>query len=211
MQPQENIKVLVAEDDYLVGEEIQRELRTAGFEVVADANNGREAVDLTKRLNPDVVLMDIQMPVLDGLSAAREIQRDYPTPVVILTAHESEDLVEEASHAGVGAYITKPPERNEIHRAISIAMARHRDLMTIRSLYETVQAQNDEIEQAAKDIRTLEGIIPICAKCKKIRDDTGYWSQVEIYIQNHSEATFSHSLCPKCAEDIYNDMDSDQE
>lgn len=198
--------VLVAEDDYLVCEEIKRQLERAGFEVIADADDGQQAVELTARLHPDVIILDVQMPVLDGLTAARSIQASCPTPVVILTAYQDQSIVDEASRAGVGAYVTKPPQAEELNRAITIARARHQDLMEIRQLLETVQQQQQEIAQAFDEIKTLRGIVPICSVCKKVRDDDGYWHQVEEYVRDHSEADFSHGYCPDCLQRYLKDL-----
>ena len=134
-------RVLVAEDDYLVGEEIGRALKQIGYELVKDVSDGAEAVKMVCAIKPDVVLMDIKMPEMDGLEATRQIQERCPTPVVILTAHESQDLLDQASEAGVSAYLTKPPKPQAIDRAIIIAMARHGDLMELRR-------RNKELENA---------------------------------------------------------------
>jgi AmiR/NasT family two-component response regulator len=193
-------RILIAEDDYLVCEAIKHALKDLGYEMVGEASDGAEAVEMACTLNPDVVLMDIQMPELDGLEATRQIQSRCPMPVVVLTAHESQELVEKASEVGVSAYLIKPPKQTEIERAIVIALARHEDLMKLRFL-------NKELEKALSEIKTLRGILPICASCKNVRDDKGYWNQIESYIRDHSEAEFSHSLCPECAKKLYPDLD----
>ena len=193
-------RILIAEDDYLVCEAIKHDLKDLGYEMVGEASDGAEAVEMACTLNPDVVLMDIQMPELDGLEATRQIQSRCPMPVVVLTAHESQELVEKASEVGVSAYLIKPPQQTEIERAIVIALARHEDLMKLRLL-------NKELEKALSEIKTLRGILPICASCKNVRDDKGYWNQIESYIRDHSEAEFSHSLCPECAKKLYPDLD----
>jgi AmiR/NasT family two-component response regulator len=204
MRPIQKPRVLIAEDDYLVGETIKRALKELDYELVGKASDGAEAVEMACTLNPDVVLMDIQMPELDGLEATRQIQSRCPMPVVVLTAHESQELVEKASEVGVSAYLIKPPKQIEIERAITIALARHDDLMKLRHL-------NKELEKALSEIKTLRGILPICASCKKIRDDKGYWNQIESYICKHSEAKFSHSICLECAKKLYPDFIPDDE
>jgi AmiR/NasT family two-component response regulator len=187
------ISILVAEDDYLISEEIIRCLKSRGYSNITKAADGQAAVDMTCSTRPDVILMDIEMPELDGIATAAEIQECCPTPIVILTAYESSDLLQKASAAGVSAYLNKPPRPEEMEKAITIAIARHADLMEVRRL-------NRELEQALAEVKTLRGIIPICSYCKKIRDDLDTWSQLEEYISNHSEAMFSHGICPKCYE-----------
>ena len=203
MIPNKKTRVLVVEDEALVAEMVRGLLEESGYTVIAEAADGREAIALTESLQPDVVLMDIEMPDLDGIEAARRIQTASPTPVVILTAHETPQLVNQASQAGVGAYLVKPPRARELERAITIASARFNDLMALRRL-------NAELEAALTQVKTLRGLLPICASCKKIRDDDGYWHQVEAYISSHSDATFTHGICPVCLEDLYPGLLNDE-
>lgn len=210
------VRVLVAEDDYLVGEEIRRVLESIGYEQVGLASTGEEAVELVSVLRPDVVLMDIRMSELDGLEAARRIQRDHPTPVVVLTAHESQDLVDKAGEMGVAAYLTKPPRSDEIERAVTIAMARHHDLVELRRLYaelmkanQQVESKNEELERALEEIKTLRGILPLCSFCKKIRNDEGFWERVDVYVSARTEAEVSHSICPDCLKTHYPEVPED--
>lgn len=198
MMPRKAITVLIAEDDYLISEEVKRVvMQSDRYEVVGEAFDGHQALAMTIAMKPDVVLMDIEMPEMDGLEAARQIQRYCPTPIVVLTAHESRQLIDRAClQTGIGAYLTKPPNFAEIDRAIAIARARHRDLVTLR-------ATNEELEKKVNEIHALHGILPICSFCKCIRNDAGEWEQIESYIHHHSAAKFSHSFCPRCAEKHY--------
>jgi len=132
MSNQENVRVLIAEDDYLVGEMIKGLLEEAGYTVIGEAADGLEVIEMVQSLRPDVVLMDIGMPEIDGVEATRLIYEHCPTPVVVLTAYETEELVERASAAGVGAYLVKPPNVPEVERAIAIAMARFGDMVELR-------------------------------------------------------------------------------
>lgn len=191
MRPNQEVRVLIAEDDAMVARLVRSELESVGLIVIGHAIDGRQAVDLTLALMPDVVVMDITMPELDGIAAASAIQMGRPTPVVILSAHDGTDFLIKATAAGVGAFVIKPPQANELERAITIAVARHDDLMELQSL-------NQKLAQALAEIKTLKGLLPICCSCKKIRDDQGYWSEVETFIASHTDATFTHSYCPKC-------------
>lgn len=200
------IRIVMAEDDFLVSKGVERALLSLGCKVVGKAADGREAVEMVKRHRPDLALLDIKMPKMDGLEAARHIQEMCPTPVVILTAHETKDLVKMASEIGVGGYLVKPPDPKELERAICIAIARHDDLMQLRKLSAALTVKNEELQQALSEIKILQGIIPICSFCKKVRDDKGYWQQVEKYISDRSEALFSHGLCPGCRDEHYGDL-----
>jgi AmiR/NasT family two-component response regulator len=195
------IRVVIAEDDALVAGITRHELESVGFAVVGIAANGKSAVDMALELQPDVVLMDITMPKMDGIEAAAAIQAGRPTPVVILTAHDERELVAKATAAGVGAFVLKPPQADELERAITIAMARHADLVEMRRL-------NDEVKKALDEVRTLKGFLPICCSCKKIRDDKGYWEQVEDYVLKHTDAKFSHGYCPDCLKQYFPGIDS---
>ena len=218
MSNQQDVRVLIAEDDYLNCEMIRGLLEEIWYTVVGEAADGLETVEMTQSLQPDVVLMDIKMPDMDGLEATRLIFERCPTPVVVLTAYETMELVEEASAVGVGAYLVKPPNAREMERAITIAIARFDDLMELRRLNAELQAGNEarerlilELQDALAQVKTLSGLLPICASCKKIRDDDGYWNQLEAYIQDHSEVVFSHGLCPECAKELYPEIFGDDE
>lgn len=206
MKNQTYIGVLIAEDDYLVSKMIRGKLEETGYIIVGEAADGREAVDLTRAEQPDVVLMDIEMPYLNGIEAAAEIQQHCPTPVVILTAYDTPELIIKASEAGIGAYLRKPPHAKELQIAITVAMARFGDLMELDRLNEALRLRNKELQAALDQIKTLKGLLPICAQCKKIRDDEGYWHEVEVYIREHSDADFSHGICPSCLRILYPDF-----
>ncbi len=193
------VNVLVAEDESLVADLIEHELETMGMKVVGRASNGHQAVEFTRSLRPDVVLMDIAMPLMDGLAAAAVIQTDCPTPVVILSAHETTEDVTRATAAGAGAFLVKPPQGDELERAITIARARHADLMELRRT-------NRELTQALAEVKTLSGLLPICCGCKKIRDDKNYWQEVEVYVMQHSDAKFTHGYCPTCIQKYFPDL-----
>jgi PAS domain S-box-containing protein len=132
MKRPQDTRVLVAEDNFLIAELTKKLLEKSNYTVVGCASNGLEAVDMTRRLQPDVVIMDLKMPGVDGLEATRRIFKTHPTPVVALTAYDTNELVDEASQAGVGAYLTKPPNARELDQAITIAQARFSDMMALR-------------------------------------------------------------------------------
>jgi AmiR/NasT family two-component response regulator len=208
MKSPQDTHVLIVEDDYLAGEMIQEMIKEIGYTVVGKAMDGKQAVDMAAQLmdtaaKPDVILMDIEMPEMDGLQATRLIQERCPTPVVILTAYETPELIQLAGTVGAGAYLLKPPSLSEIDRAITISLARFKDMMELRHLNTELNSRNQELHTALTQIKTLRGLLPICAGCKKIRDDSGYWHDVEIYIHTHTEAELSHGLCPDCAKKLF--------
>ena len=196
-------RVLVAEDDFLVSEMIEGALADIGHTIIGKAKDGRQALKLAQELTPDVILMDIEMPGVDGLVASQQISETCPAPIVVLTAYDTPDLIKQASEAGVGAYLLKPPNAQDMERAIMIAMARFQDMVALRQLNSELQERNTALEEALAKVKLLSGLLPVCASCKKIRDDEGYWHQIELYIQQHSEAEFSHGICPPCMEELY--------
>ncbi|MGC9357221.1 MAG: ATP-binding protein, partial [Anaerolineae bacterium] len=155
MKMQKANRVLIVEDDFLVGEKLRGMLEDEGYEVAGDAVSGKQAVEMTETLQPDVVVMDLNLPEMDGLTAARQITARHPTPIVALTAHESADLVAEASEAGIGYYLVKPATRREIARAISIAVARFDDLMKLRQLNTTLAETLAEAQRRENETRWL--------------------------------------------------------
>jgi len=140
-------RVLIVDDESLVAEMIEGLLEEIGYTVVGKAMSGAQAVDMTRTLRPDVVLMDIKMPDIDGIEATRRIYESCATPVVVLTAHETPELVERASAAGVGAYMVKPPNAREMERAITIAMARFDDMIKLRSMAAELVRANEQLEK----------------------------------------------------------------
>lgn len=187
----EQVRVLIAEDESLIADLVEHELRRVGMRVVGRANDGAAAVARCCELKPDVVLMDLQMPELSGLDAARRLQHCCPTPIVVLTAEQADGVLDEASQIGVGAYVVKPATGEELQRAITVARARFGDLQEVRRV-------NAELREALSKVKVLSGLLPICASCKSVRDDDGYWHRVDAWIEQHGIAECSHGICPTC-------------
>ncbi|MCX6928317.1 MAG: response regulator [Verrucomicrobia bacterium] len=190
------MRILIVVDNPSVSDMVSTMLEDLGHAVAGKAVNGLQALEMSRALKPDLVLMDVSMPEMDGLEATRHIQEECPRPVVLLTSHEEPDIVTLAGLYGAGAYLVKPAEPLSLERTMAIAVARFADLMTLRRL-------NAELETALREIKTLRGLIPICCYCKKISDDKGFWNQVEAYVQEHSEARFTHGFCPDCLNKLY--------
>ena len=151
-------RVLIVGDDILISEMTRQILEQMGYVVVGMAANGRQAIDRTEKLSgssdqPDVILMDIGLPDIDAIEAIRQMQELCPTPVVVLTGFDTPELVKRASTTGVGAYLVKPPDRNALERAITIAIARFDDTMELHRLNAELQAQIGERIQAEERLK----------------------------------------------------------
>ncbi len=131
--PQVPRRVVVAEDESLIRIDIVETLRDNGFDVVGEAGDGETAVALARDLRPDLVVMDIKMPKLDGIAAAKQLTDDNIAPVVLLTAFSQRDLVERATEAGALAYVVKPFTQNDLLPAIEIALARHQQIVALEN------------------------------------------------------------------------------
>ncbi len=132
-------RVVVAEDEALIRLDLVEMLREEGYEVVGEAGDGETAVRLAEELKPDLVILDIKMPIMDGLAAAERIAGARIAPVIILTAFSQRDLVERARAAGAMAYLVKPFSRRELVPAVEIARARHRELRALSEHAETLE------------------------------------------------------------------------
>jgi AmiR/NasT family two-component response regulator len=154
-------KVLVADDEKPVASGIQGQLESLGYDVVAVVDDGHRAIEVCRRTLPDVVLMDIEMPGLDGLSAARQIARDPGTPVIILTAHGHPNLIDQAIQDGVVHYLLKPVTSQSLHAAIQVAVARAREMKGLREEVNALEATLRErklIERAKGILMTRRGL-----------------------------------------------------
>ena len=145
------LRVVVAEDEALIRLDLVEMLNESGYEVIGQAGDGLKAIELTENLNPDLVIMDIKMPKLDGISAAEKIASNRLCPVVILTAFSQKDLVEKARDAGAMAYLTKPFSMDELMPAIELAVSRFQEIkqldIEIKDLQEQLKARKS-IDQA---------------------------------------------------------------
>src|SRR5881296_1917177 len=155
------MRVLIAEDETLIRLDLRELLEQAGFEVCAEARDGLEAVELAREAEPDVAVLDVKMPRLDGIEAARRILDERPIPIVMLTAYGQEELVSRAVEAGVFGYLVKPFREVDLLPAIQAARARHEELTALReqvdSLAEALAARKS-IERAKGLLMEREGL-----------------------------------------------------
>ena len=171
---------------------------------------------------PDCVLLDFRLPDGDGLEFLEQMSGDsvpVTPPVVMMTGVGNEEIAVRAMKQGAMDYVVKGRVENEAFcRTVQVALEKSILMRTIRRQQEEKDQLIRQLQDALDQVKTLKGIVPICASCKKIRDDKGYWQQVETYIQDHSDAEFSHGVCPDClrkyypeqAETILKEIENDQ-
>jgi DNA-binding response OmpR family regulator len=200
----EKIKILIVEDEGVVALQLKVNLEKWNYVVSGIVASGEEALKRMEALTPDLVMMDMTLQgKLDGIKTADMIRKQYNIPVIYLTAHSEESTIRRAKETEPYGYILKPFNAQEIRIAIEVALYKHRVDMEKEKL-------NRDLQAALEKVKLLSGFLPICSICKKIRDDKGYWNQIESYIRDHSEAEFSHGMCPDCARTHYSELFEDE-
>ncbi len=191
-------KILIVDDVPTNLDLLSDYLEEAGFRVFI-ATNGEAALEEATQLLPDLILLDIMMPGIDGYEVCKRlkaIEKTKDIPVVFISAVSEAMDNAKAFDLGAADYITKP-----FHPAA--IKARVKNHITLRKTILEMDLIIYKLKGALNEIKTLSGLIPICANCKKIRDDKGYWQQVEQYVKKYSDAEFSHSICPDCVGELY--------
>ncbi|HET7057808.1 MAG TPA: response regulator [Nitrospiraceae bacterium] len=156
--------------------------------------------------NVDLILMDVLMPNIDGVAACRRIKQQAhlrDIPIIMVTAQNDLNNLREAFSAGAMDYINKPVNGVELLARVSSALTLKNEMDCRKERETELRRSNEDLQRALREVKVLRGLIPICASCKKIRNDGGFWQQLEEYIREHSEAEFSHGLCQPCLKKLY--------
>lgn len=154
----------------------------------------------------DLILMDVLMPDIDGVAACRQIKQQAhlrDIPIIMVTAQTDTNNLKDAFSAGAMDYINKPVNGVELLARVSSALRLKSEMDCRKEREAELCRKNEELQRALREVKVLRGLIPICASCKKIRNDGGFWQQLEEYIGEHSEAEFSHGLCQPCLKKLY--------
>ncbi|HEX8745704.1 MAG TPA: response regulator transcription factor [Pyrinomonadaceae bacterium] len=188
------MKLLIAEDEPDSRHLLEIMVERWGYEA-QPVQDGVEAWEALQRDDsPPIALLDIMMPGMDGLEVCRRAKQrasTRPFYVIMLTAKTLPKEVVTGLEAGADDYLTKPFDSSELRARIRVGAR-------IIELQQSLAMRVAELEEALSRVKQLQGLLPICSYCKKIRDDRNYWEQVESYIARHSEAQFSHGICPDC-------------
>ena len=180
-----NAGILVVDDQEVNVLLLERMLRGAGYLSVSSTMDPNEVCELHRKNRYGLILLDLLMPGMDGykvMEGLKEIEEGGYLPVLVITAQPDQKL--RALQAGAKDFVGKPFDLAEV-------LARVHNMLEVRLLY-------DELQKALEQVKLLSGLLPICMWCKKIRDDQGYWNAIEHYLGQHSEAEFSHGICPDC-------------
>ena len=196
----ETVKILLVEDDeddYMITKTLIAEIRNWRG-ILEWVSSYEEALQKLKSNEYDVYLFDYRLGEKTGIDLLKKaVESGCKVPIILLTGQDDHDVDIEAMRLGASDYLVKDEINVQlIERSIRYSIIQKESEAEKDRLIE-------ELKEAMQRIKTLSGLIPICASCKKIRDDRGYWKQVEAYIQEHTEAEFSHGICPECAKRLY--------
>ena len=199
------MKVLIAEDDPISRKLLEAHLSRAGYGVVSTAN-GADAWDaLCAEGAPKLAILDWMMPAMDGIEICRRARIENELSyvyLILLTAKTRDQDKIEGFRAGADDYLTKPFAPHDLRARVAVGKR-------IIELQCALQSKIEQLRVARGDLEELQGLLPICMHCKKIRDDRSTWHQLEVYIERHSRASFTHSLCEPCLEQHYPDLADD--
>jgi phosphoserine phosphatase RsbU/P len=193
------MRILIAEDDLTSRAMLAGVLKRSGHEVVLTADGAEAWAALQQPDAPPMAILDWMMPEMDGPDVVRLVrarQTDRPPYLIMLTAKGNKADIIAGLDAGANDYLVKPFDLGELRSRVEVGRR-------VIDMQDALATKIEELRQAFDQIKTLRGIVPICSSCKKVRDDQGYWSQVEAYVTRHSEAQFSHSICPACFKTLY--------
>jgi phosphoserine phosphatase RsbU/P len=192
------MRILIAEDDLVSRKMLEATLNRWGYEVVITSDGASAWNALASEDAPRIAILDWMMPNLDGVDVIRRIRkRDTGEPpyILLLTAKGNKEDIVSGLEAGADDYVVKPFDREELRARLQAGLR-------IVNLQTQLASRVRELEEAIARIRTLQGLLPICSYCKRVRNDGDYWQQVESYIADHSDARFSHGICPDCFESV---------
>jgi FixJ family two-component response regulator len=202
----QRLGILLVDDDeeeYLITRDLFAEIEVIRCELewVATYDAGLHAI---VRQEHDVFLLDYRLGLHDGIELLRAaVEQGCTAPIIMLTGQSDRDVDIAALRAGASDYLVKGQlDARLLERSIRYAIERKR-------AEEERERLISQLQEALANIKTLRGLLPICSSCKKIRDDTGYWNQIETYIHIHTEADFSHGLCPDCIARLYPELNAE--
>ncbi|MBN2281204.1 MAG: response regulator [Candidatus Marinimicrobia bacterium] len=201
-----NKPTILVVDDEMTNRQLLEYILIDNNYYVHTAEDGDIGLRIAKEIHPDLILLDIRMPKMDGLEVCKELQKDQTTqdiPIIFITSVAENEVIVEGLNSGAVDYVKKPFKPRELIARIEIHLELKQALDNQKKLIENLKAQIEENKQ-------LRRLIPICFHCKKVRDDQGFWDDVESYMTIHSNIDFSHGICPECQKKYYSDTLDDK-
>lgn len=192
------MRILIAEDDRVARRLLEAGLLKDGHKVIV-TEDGEQAWQALQKPPPiPLAILDWNMPGLTGpeiCRRVRQIKTDQPPYLILLTSRASREDIVSGLRAGANDYVTKPFDFDELGARVHVG---ERVVQLQKALADRVK----ELEEALSNVKILQGLLPICLYCKKIRDDHNYWQQLDKYVAQHTDARFSHGICPECYEKV---------
>jgi phosphoserine phosphatase RsbU/P len=192
------VKILIAEDDRVSRRLLETSLLKVGHQIVLTENGEQAWQALQQDSSIPLAILDWNMPGLTGpeiCERARRTKTDQPLYLILLTSRDSRDDIVSGLQAGANDYVTKPFDFAELGARVQVGER-------VVQLQKAVAARVKELEEALANVKMLQGLLPICLYCKKIRDDRNYWQQLDKYVAAHTDTQFSHGICPDCYEKV---------
>jgi|RhiMetdeSRZDD1v2_1073273.scaffolds.fasta_scaffold1349148_2 DNA-binding response OmpR family regulator len=189
------MKLLIADDDRMMLRMVEAALAPLGYEIIRAGDGGTAWEQLSaEEGKPDIAVLDWEMPVMPGpelCRRSRALERSVPTYCILVTARDRTEDVVSGLEEGADDYVVKPFKPEELRARVRVGAR-------VLELQQNLVERMHELEQALNEVRQLQGLLPICAWCKKIRDEQNYWQMVETYITKRADVRFTHSVCPDC-------------
>lgn len=207
--------VLLIDDQAFVGDAVTRALAGQSDIDLHFCSDPHQAIALADKLKPTVILLDLVMPQIDGLTLLKRF-REHPgtveVPIVVLSGEEEAQTKSDAFALGANDYLVKLPDLIELRARIRYHTRAHLNRLQREEAFcalresqqELVQTNtelymaNEDLKKALAEVKQLQGLLPICSCCKKVRDDQNYWHLIDSYLAKHTDVTFTHGLCPDC-------------
>ncbi len=196
------MRALIADDDRVASEMLSRTLARWGFQPLVVHDGDAAWAAIAGPAPPPLAVVDWMMPGLDGVEICRRVRGSGDRAhvyVILLTGRTSRRDVIAGLDAGADDYLTKPFDVDELRARVQVG----RRMVTLQ---QRLAEQVAELQEALTKVKQLRGLLPICSYCKRIRSDHNYWEQVESYISEHTEAQFSHGICPQCFEKLQSEL-----
>ncbi len=210
------MKILLVDDEKSMRLLLDGFLRQCGYTDILSAPSAHKAYETLSEIadspdadEVDLILMDINMPGINGIEACRHIKADLGHPdiqVIMVTGVDDVNTLAEAFNVGAMDYIKKPIVTEDLRARVQSALAMKQLIDFQKNTIAELTEKKDELSRALQDVKVLQGMLPICSTCKKIRNDSGSWDVMEAYISAHSDATFSHGICPVCVNKEFPDV-----